>query len=78
MNHKDRTAIENLIIVARYMQDNSILSARDEQLLELSISRCESLIDKKIPRHGDDMELCDADDFNLDTYIEAIKKRKKS
>jgi hypothetical protein len=78
MNHKDSTAIENLMMVARYMQDNSILSTRDEKLLELSISRCESLINKKIPPHGEDIELCNADDFNLDAYIEAIKKRKKS
>ena len=77
MNDKDKVAVENLIIVARYIQDNSIMRQKDELLLEKSIARCEALIGKSIERH-EAIDLCEEKDLNIKAYLEAIKRRKKS
>ncbi len=77
MNDKDKLAIENLIIVARYIQDNSIMLDKDEAILVKSIARCESLIGKAIDKH-EAIDLCEAQDLNIESILEAIKRRKKS
>ena len=48
MNSQDKIAIENLIVIASYMKDNSVLQDKDEKLLLESISRCATLIDYDI------------------------------
>jgi|TARA_R110002110_G_scaffold165224_1_gene365555 hypothetical protein len=78
MNNKDRTAIENLIIIARYMQDNSVLSAKDEKLLEHSICRAQTLIGIEVEAQEIPVELGDIAEFDVNSLVEALKKRKKS
>ena len=78
MDHKDKTAIENLIIIARYMQDNSILSTKDERLLEHSIRRAQALIGIEIEVPEIPIELGEITEFDVDSLVEALKKRKKS
>ncbi len=39
MNPQDKIAIENLIVIASYMKDNSVLQDEDEKILIKSMSR---------------------------------------
>ena len=78
VNHKDKTAIENLIIIARYMQDNSVLGDKEEILLSKSIHRAQHLIGVVVKHDEDDIELCELTDLDVDAYIKALKNRKKS
>lgn len=78
MNHKDKTAIENLIIIGRYMQENSILTTEDADLLEKSIRRAQHLIGLKINPQGEEIELGEISGIDVEAYIKALKNRKKS
>jgi len=78
MNEKDKTAIENLIIIGRYMQDNSILGTEAAGLLEKSILRAEDLIGHKVVPHTDSLDLGEVSELNVDSYITALKNKKKS
>ncbi len=77
MDNKDKTAIENLVIIARYMQDNSLLSTNDESILERSIARAEGLIGTRVGFNEDPIELGEIGEINVRSYIEALKNRKK-
>ena len=78
MDRRDKTAIENLIIISNYMLENSILSDNDESLLRKSISRAQNLIG--VPPQGDveDIILGDIKNIDVKSYLQAIKSRKKS
>ena len=78
MDNKDKIAIENLIIVSRYMQDNSILTNKDEILLEKSIRRAQTLIGVETSAVDLPLELGDISEFSVDSLIKALKNRKKS
>ena len=78
MNDKDKTAIENLIIIGRYMQDNSILGTDAAGLLEKSILRAEDLIGRRVLAHTDSLDLGEVSELNVDSYITALKNKKKS
>ena len=78
MDNKDKTAIENLIIIARYMQDNSILSSQDESLLERSIHRAQRLIGIQVNPSRSEVELGEMTELDIEALIEAVKNRKKS
>ena len=78
MNHKDKTAIENLIIIGRYMQENSILTTEDADLLEKSIQRAQRLIGVRVDPTMEELELGDITGIDVEAYIKALKNRKKS
>ena len=78
MDHKDKIAIENLIIIARYMQDNSVLGTSEEKLLEKSIQRAQNLIGVIVDYDDSEIDLCDISELDVDAYIKALKNRKKS
>tara|TARA_B100000214_G_C23930192_1_gene610378 strand:+ start:516 stop:755 length:240 start_codon:yes stop_codon:yes gene_type:complete len=79
MNSQDKIAIENLIVIASYMKDNSVLQDRDEEILIESMSRCAKLIDYNISNLlGEEITLSDLDAFDVDAIIKAVKKRKKN
>ena len=79
MNSQDKIAIENLIVIASYMKDNSVLQDKDEKILLESISRCATLIDYDISDLLVEEEvLAEVDSFDVNAIIEAIKKRKKN
>ena len=75
MTAKDKTAIENLIIVARYIEQEGIMTATDEILLAKSISLCEKLIDKEVCVQSP-IVLCESGDMEVDDFITALKRRK--
>ena len=79
MNSQDKIAIENLIVIASYMKDNSVLQDKDEEILTESMSRCAKLIDYNISNLLDEeITLSDLDAFDVDAIIKAVKKRKKN
>jgi len=79
MNSQDKIAIENLIVIASYMKDNSVLQDKDEEILIESMSRCAKLIDYNISNLLDEeITLSDLDAFDVDAIIKAVKKRKKN
>tara|TARA_B100000287_G_C20018021_1_gene537316 strand:- start:138 stop:377 length:240 start_codon:yes stop_codon:yes gene_type:complete len=79
MNSQDKIAIENLIVIASYMKDNSVLQDKDEKILLESISRCATLIDYDISDLlVEEVVLAEVDSFDVNAIIEAIKKRKKN
>ncbi len=78
VNHKDKTAIENLIIIGRYMQENSILTTEDADLLEKSIQRAQRLIGVRVDPTMEELELGDITGIDVEAYIKALKNRKKS
>ena len=79
MNSQDKIAIENLLVVATYMKDNSVLSDRDEELLVKSMNRAAALIELDLSSPIDPtVSLGDINAFDVDSIIEALKKRKKS
>jgi len=78
MTNKDKTAIENLLIIARYMQENSILTSKDEGLLRQSIRRAQVLIGVQVTPGDEVVELGDITELNVDSLVKALKRRKKS
>ena len=78
INAQDKTAIENLIIIATYMQDNSVLTNDDEKILQKSIIQAAALIDFNIEEISDSIDLCDISEFDVDAIISALKNRKKN
>ena len=60
------------------MQDNSLLSQQDELILSKSIRRAENLLGIKVGLNEDPIELGDMDSINVNSYIKALKNRKKS
>jgi hypothetical protein len=79
MNSQDKIAIENLIVIASYMKDNSVLQDRDEEILIESMSRCARLINYNVSDLFDEeITLSELDTFDVDAIIKAVKKRKKN
>ena len=79
MNSKDKIAIENLLAIASYMQDNSVLSDKDEDILIKSMSRAAALIDFDLSSIvGDSVSLGDIGAFDVNSIVEALKKRKNN
>jgi hypothetical protein len=79
MNPQDKIAIENLIVIASYMKDNSVLQDEDEKILIKSMSRCAELINYNLSDlFVEEITLSDLDGFDVDAIIKAIKKRKKN
>ena len=78
MNDKDKTSVENLIIIARYMQDNAVMTSKDEAILAQSIRRAQRLIGVEVEAHVDPVELGELGEININSYIQALKNRKKS
>tara|TARA_B100000214_G_C23957782_1_gene623741 strand:- start:1356 stop:1595 length:240 start_codon:yes stop_codon:yes gene_type:complete len=77
MNSQDKIAIENLIVIASYMKDNSVLQDKDEKILLESMSRCASLIDYDLSTIiNESVVLSDLDSFDVDAIINAVKNRK--
>lgn len=60
------------------MQDNSILGTDSAALLEKSILRAEALIGRTVLPHSDSLDLGELSDLNVDSYITALKNKKKS
>lgn len=77
MNSQEKTAIENLIIIASYMQENSVLSDDDAEILQKSIVQASSLIGLNLEDLPESIELCEISEFDVDAIIEALKNRKK-
>jgi hypothetical protein len=77
MNSQEKTAIENLIIIASYMQENSVLSDDDAEILQKSIIQASSLIGLSLEDLPESIELCEISEFDVDAIIEALKNRKK-
>lgn len=77
MNSQEKTAIENLIIIASYMQENSVLSDDDAEILQKSIVQASSLIGLSLEDLPESIELCEISEFDVDAIIEALKNRKK-
>ena len=79
MNNQDKTSIENLLIVASYMKDNSVLTNKDEELLIKSMSRAAALINFDLSSiMGDSVSLGDIGSFDVNSIVEAVKKRKNN
>ena len=78
MNSQDKLAIENLIIIARYMEQNSVLTDDDQKLLDKSICHAERLIGISPTEYSEAIELSNISRFDIDSIVEAIKHRKKS
>ena len=76
MNRKQKTAIENLIIIARYIQEEGIMTSADEVLLSKSISLCEDLIGKEVPFNKPIFLCDDVSGLQTDDFIEALNRRK--
>ena len=77
MNSQDKLAIENLIIIARYMEENSVLTNDDQKLLDKSIRHAERLIGLSPTEYSETIELSSISHFDIDSIVEAIKHRKK-
>lgn len=78
MNIQDKTAIENLVIIASYMQENSVLTNEDEKILQKSIAQASKLIGLTLEDLPDSINLCDIAEFDVDAIITALKNRKNS
>lgn len=76
MNKQQKTAVENLIIIARYIQEEGIMSTEDEVLLAKSISHCEGLIGKSVPLNKPILLCENASSLRTDDFIEALNRRK--
>lgn len=70
LSQKQKNAIENLIIVAAYMKDASIMTEEDERILDESIQSCEKLIEKKVLESNEEASLEIAE-----TLIKEINKK---
>ena len=78
MNIQDKTAIENLVIIASYMQENSVLTNQDEKILQKSIAQASKLIGLTLEELPESINLCDIGEFDVDAIITALKNRKSS
>tara|TARA_R110002051_G_scaffold160562_1_gene232170 strand:+ start:550 stop:786 length:237 start_codon:yes stop_codon:yes gene_type:complete len=78
MNIQDKTAIENLVIIASYMQENSVLTSEDEKILQQSIAQASKLIGLTLDDVPESINLCEIGEFDIDAIVTAIKNRKSS
>jgi len=78
MNGQDKLAIENLIIISRYMEDNSVLTTDDEKVLRDSIERAEALIGLPSAPASEEIELNAIGEFDIDSIIKALRNRNNS
>ncbi len=68
LSPEDKNAIENLIILARYVEDNSIFTKEDRATTRRSIARAEKLIGRQA---GQDSEM----DAAAQEAIEMVKSK---
>lgn len=57
LSEKQKNAIENLIVVSSYVGETSIISDRDQTLLDRSIKVCEELIGRQVINQEDDSQI---------------------
>lgn len=78
MNSKEKIAIENLLVIASYMSDNSVLTDKDSKLLADSMKVAADLIGFNLSSiTGGSTDLGDPEDFDVNSIVSAIKNRKK-
>lgn len=46
LTQQEKNAIENLIILASYIEDHSIIPSKEKELIDRSVKVCEKLIGK--------------------------------